>query len=281
MPIILLTTLTMTAFAANSVLARLALADGAVDPASYTFVRLGAGALMLSFLVLRGTGATVPSLLKGGNWVSAFALFAYAAAFSFSYVNLESGTGALILFAMVQATMIGWAIIKGDRPIALEWIGLVVAFGAFAWLVSPGLGAPNPIASMIMAVSGVAWGVYSIRGKASENPLASTAGNFVLAVPFALPVIMVAFSSLNATGLGLAVAVTSGAITSGLGYALWYRVLGRITQTQGAIVQLTVPVIAAFGGILFLGEAITWRMGTASVLILGGVALAIIAKAKR
>lgn len=281
MQIFLLTTATMIAFAANSVLARLALADGAIDPASYTGLRLLAGAVMLAALVLRGAGATVPTLLKGGNWFSALALFVYAAAFSTAYIILDAGTGALILFAMVQATMIGWAIYKGDRPIALEWVGLVVAFGAFAWLVTPGIGAPDPVASAMMAVSGIAWGIYSIRGKASANPLAATAGNFVLAVPFAVPVILLTISSLNVTPIGMVLAVISGAVTSGLGYALWYRVLGRITQTQGAIVQLTVPVIAAFGGVLLLGEAITVRLSLASIFILGGVALAIIAKAKR
>lgn len=271
----------MVAFAANSVLARLALFDGAIDPASYTAVRLAAGAVVLALLVLRGQAVALTAVPQQGNWLSAFALFAYAAAFSFSYINLDAGIGALILFAMVQATMIGWAIAKGDRPIALEWVGLVVAFGAFAWLVSPGLGAPDPVASAVMAVAGIAWGVYSIRGKASANPLAATAGNFVRAVPFAVPVLVVSLGALHASPGGIVLAVVSGAVTSGLGYALWYRVLGAITQTQGAIVQLTVPVIAAFGGVLLLGEAVTWRMAIASVLILGGVALAIIAKAKR
>ncbi|MGB7432214.1 MAG: DMT family transporter, partial [Ahrensia sp.] len=143
------------------------------------------------------------------------------------------------------------------------------------------LGAPNPVASAIMAVSGIAWGIYSIRGKASSNPLAATAGNFVLAVPFGAVLAALALPSLSVTGTGVLLALISGAVTSGLGYALWYRVLGRITQTQGAIVQLTVPVIAAFGGVVLLGEAITMRLSLASLFILGGVALAIVAKAKR
>lgn len=281
MQIFLLTTATMIAFAANSVLARLALADGAIDPASYTGIRLLTGALVLAALVLRGNDGTVGKLTASGNWFSALALFVYAAAFSASYIILDAGIGALILFAMVQATMISWAIYRGDRPIALEWVGLLIAFGAFAWLVSPGLGAPDPIASAMMAVSGIAWGIYSIRGKASANPLAATAGNFVFAVPFAIPIVLITWSSLNITTHGVVLAAISGAVTSGLGYALWYRVLGRITQTQGAIVQLTVPVIAAFGGVALLGEAITLRLSIASALILGGVALAIVAKAKR
>lgn len=271
----------MTAFAANSLLARLALGAGAIDAASYTFVRLASGALVLVALASLQKKSAIGAVVKKGHWMSALALFVYAAGFSYAYLVLETGMGALILFAMVQATMIGWGLYRGDRPLAFEWIGLIIAFGAFIWLVSPGLSAPDPIGTALMAAAGVAWGVYSLRGRGALDPLAATAGNFTISVPAALVVLVLAIGSLSAEPVGIVLAVISGALTSGLGYALWYRVLPQITATQGAIVQLTVPVIAAAGGVAFAGEPVTVRFAIASLLILGGVALAIIAKSKR
>lgn len=280
MPIALLTALTMTAFAANSILARLALAGGMADPASFTAIRLASGALVLVLLAMRTSGAGL-RVWTAGSGASAAALFVYAAGFSLSYLTLDTGLGALILFSMVQATMIGWAIVRGDRPVALEWAGLAVAFAAFVWLVSPGAGAPDPLAAGLMALAGLAWGIYSIRGRASADPLAATAGNFALALPLAALLVLASVTDLSISAGGIALAVASGAVASGLGYALWYRVLGLIRQTRAAIVQLTVPVIAALGGVVFAGEPLTFRMVLASTLILGGVALAISAKAKR
>ena len=277
----LLVTLTMTAFAANSLLARLALGAGAIDAASYTFVRLGAGALVLVALASVQKKAAVGTVLKNGHWMSAMALFVYAAGFSYAYLVLETGMGALILFAMVQATMIGWGLYRGDRPLVFEWMGLIIAFCAFIWLVSPGLSAPDPVGTFLMAAAGVAWGVYSLRGRGAVDPLAATAGNFALSLPAGLVVFVIAVGSVSADPFGIFLAVVSGALTSGLGYALWYRVLPQITATQAAIVQLTVPVIAAAGGVVFAGEPVTVRFAIASLLILGGVALAIIAKSKR
>ncbi|MFZ1814632.1 MAG: DMT family transporter [Rhizobiaceae bacterium] len=281
----LLTALTMIAFAANSVLARIALGGGLIDPAGYSLVRLASGALVLFALAMvsgnRRSSQPEGSNGLGGNWLSALALFAYAVFFSFSYVAIGAGIGALILFASVQGTMIGWGLYRGDRPSAAEWTGLIIAFGAFAWLVSPGLSAPDPLAATLMAIAGIAWGAYSVRGRGVVDPLGMTAGNFMRTVPMVLALAAIFLPSLGATAPGVALAFISGAITSGLGYALWYRVLRSLTGTQAAIVQLTVPVIAGIGGTLALSEAWTLRFVIASALILGGVAIAILAKAKR
>lgn len=278
----------MIAFAANSVLGRMAIGSGEsplIDPASYSAVRLIAGALMLTLLVaLTGSGSNRSPRLRSGSWISALALFGYAVAFSYAYVALETGIGALILFACVQATMIGWGLREGDRPSLLEWVGLATAFGAFVWLVSPGLSAPDPLAASLMALSGVAWGVYSLRGRGLADPLKATTDNFVRSVAFLLPLALVVIAAgfpVHANGPGVLLAALSGAITSGLGYALWYRVLKQIGATQGAIVQLTVPVIATVGGTLFLAEAWSLRLVVSSMLILGGVAMAILAKQRR
>lgn len=288
MPLLLLTSLTMIAFAANSVLGRMAIGSGEaalIDPASYSAVRLASGAVMLALLVaVTGTGASRSPRLQSGSWASALALFAYAVAFSYAYVALDTGVGALILFACVQATMIGRALMEGDRPSRLEWLGLLTAFGAFVWLVSPGLSAPDPLAAALMALSGIAWGVYSLRGRGLPDPLKATADNFMRSVAFIIPlfgVVLLARLPVHASAIGVMLALVSGAVTSGLGYALWYRVLRQIGATQGAIVQLTVPVIAAAGGSLLLAEGWTLRLVVSSVLILGGVAVAIIAKQRR
>ena len=288
MRLVLLTTLTMIAFAANSVLGRMAIGSGdtpLIDPASYSAVRLLSGALMLWALVtVTGNGGKGKALARSGSWGSAFALFAYATAFSYAYVALDTGTGALILFACVQATMIGWSLREGDRPSLLEWLGLLTAFGAFVWLVSPGLAAPDPVAAAAMALSGIAWGAYSLRGRNLADPLKATADNFLRSTTFVAPlaiVVLAAHLPVHASLRGLVLATLSGAVTSGLGYALWYRALRQIGAAQGAIVQLTVPVIAAIGGVLLLGENWTLRLILSSLLILGGVAVAILAKQQR
>ncbi|MEQ8480999.1 MAG: DMT family transporter [Hoeflea sp.] len=288
MGLFLITTLTMIAFAANSVLGRMAIGapgDPLIDPASYSAVRLISGAAMLMLLVAGTARRRVGgSPEHRGSWTSAFALFVYATAFSFAYVALAAGLGALILFACVQATMIGWSLKEGDRPSVTEWLGLVTAFGAFVWLVSPGLAAPDPLAAATMAVSGIAWGIYSLKGRDSPDPLQATAHNFLRSTVFLLPLGLIVAATalpLHITAAGALLAALSGAITSGLGYALWYRVLRQIGGTLGAIVQLTVPVIATFGGVVLLDEAWTLRLALSSVLILGGVAVAILAKQKR
>lgn len=273
---ILLTIVTLVAFAANSVLTRLALEGGTIDAASFTLIRIAAGVLMLA--PLAWTAGAGSAALRAGSWASAFALFAYAVAFSFAYLTLDAGTGALILFAAVQASMIGIGIVTGERPRAAEWLGLLTALGGLAYLVSPGLTAPAPEGAALMAIAGIAWGVYSIRGRGSAAPLAETAGNFIRALPFALAVATLAFGALEAETQGILLAVASGALASGLGYAIWYTALRGLTATTAAIVQLAVPVVAAFGGVGFIGEAITMRLAVAAIVILGGIAVAILGR---
>lgn len=281
MRIFILVSLAMIAFAGNSVFARLGLgSSSSVDPASYTLIRLISGAVVLTIFV-SWRNKSVSRITKDGNWISALALFGYASAFSYAYVVLETGMGALILFTCVQAGMIAWGIFKGDRPIVLEWIGLLIAFGAFVWLVSPGLQAPDPIAAFLMFISGISWAVYSTRGKTTKDALGATTGNFILSIPFALILLVVLLGQVNLDAYGVYMAIGSGILTSALGYAIWYMALPLISQTQAAIVQLTVPVIAGFGGVLFSSEALTLRFSISATLILGGVAIAILAKSKR
>ena len=269
-----LTALAMLAFASNSLLCRLALAHTTIDAASFTSIRLAAGAVMLWLLVRATRGAQVGS----GNWRSAFALFAYAAGFSFAYVNLPAATGALLLFGAVQATMIGHGLWAGERLRRLQLAGLVLALGGLVGLMLPGLSAPPLLGSLLMLGAGVAWGIYSLRGKSAGDPTRVTAGNFLRAVPIAAVLSLLMLGSATLDGAGVGYAVASGALASGLGYAIWYTALPALKSTSAATVQLSVPVIAALGGILFLGEALTLRLVLASVAILGGIALVILEK---
>lgn len=267
----LVTALAMTAFAANSVLARLAMATGEAGPWSFTLIRILSGAIVLTLLV------SPWRTIKSGSWVSALALFAYAAAFSIAYLSLATGTGALILFALVQITMIGWSLASGERLSPARWAGLALALAGLVWLLFPGLEAPPLSGALLMAGAGLAWGVYSLRGRGHANPTAQTAGNFLKAGAIAL---VVAGPALLLTGeampsiSGIGYALLSGAVTSGLGYAVWYYALRSLTASLAGISQLTVPAIAAAGGVLFLAEPVTFRFLAATVLILGGVALA-------
>ena len=266
-----LTTMAMTAFAGNSLLCRLALKNTGIDAASFTAIRLVSGALVL-WLVARQFRSTRSG---EGNWLSALALFAYAAAFSFAYVSLPTGTGALLLFGAVQATMIGYGIWAGERLRALQLAGLALALGGLSGLLLPGVSAPPLSGSALMISAGIAWGIYSLRGKSAGDPTRVTAGNFLRAAPVAIAlslcVLLVKGASLDAAGFGYAVA--SGALTSGIGYAIWYTALPALKATTAATVQLSVPVIAALGGIAFLGEPVTLRLLLASSAILGGIAL--------
>jgi drug/metabolite transporter (DMT)-like permease len=263
----------MIAFAGNSLLCRAALTQTTIDPASFTTIRLIAGALVL-WLVVRMKN---PHAGKG-NWLSACALFAYAAGFSFAYTRLSTATGALLLFSAVQTTMIGHGLWSGERLLKLQLIGLVLAFGGLVGLLLPGLSAPPLAGCVLMLSAGVAWGVYSLRGRGAGDPTQVTAGNFLRAVPIAaaLSLLMLPYTSLDNAGFWYAVA--SGALASGIGYAIWYTALPRLKATHAATVQLSVPVIAALAGIAFLGEPITLRLVLASVAILGGIALVIVEK---
>jgi len=269
--IFLLTSLAMIAFASNSLLCRLALKQTAIDPATFTFVRIFSGAIAL-WLV---TKMRRSSLNKSGNWASALALFAYAAAFSFAYVSLSAGTGALLLFGAVQATMILWGFHKGERLDLIQIFGLGVALTGLVVLVSPGLSAPSLIGSILMLGAGAAWGIYSVRGKVAGDAIAVTTGNFLRAVLFAVVVSLTLISRAHVSLAGIAYAIISGAITSGLGYVIWYTALSGLKATAAAAVQLSVPVLAAAGGILLLGEPVTLRYVFASIAVLGGIALVI------
>jgi drug/metabolite transporter (DMT)-like permease len=275
-----LTLLAMIAFAGNSLLCRLALKQTSIDAASFTFIRIfsGATALWLIIRIRRRLMVDRTAPLQAGNWPSALALFAYAAAFSFAYNSLSAGTGALLLFGAVQATMIVWGLRKGERLHAIQIAGLVVALSGLVVLLLPGLSAPPLSGSILMLGAGVAWGVYSLRGKAEKNPAGATAGNFLRAVPFAaiVSLILLPWARLDRPGIGYA--VLSGAIASGLGYVIWYTALSGLTATSAATVQLSVPVLAATGGILLLGEPITFRYLVASIAVLGGIALVVLEK---
>lgn len=272
--IILLTALAMLAFAGNSLLCRIALKQTSVDAASFTTIRLISGALMLGLVLRwRGRGA-----VAGGNWPSAFALFVYAAGFSFAYMRLPAATGALLLFGAVQATMIGYGVWRGERLLRLQLAGFVLALGGLVGLMLPGLAAPPLVSALLMLGAGLAWGIYSLRGKGAGDPTLVTAGNFLRAVPITAALSLLMVNELSLDRAGVEYAVLSGALTSGLGYVIWYQALPALKATQAAIVQLSVPVLAAVGGIVLLGEPISWRMVLASGAILGGIALVILEK---
>lgn len=269
--LLVLTALAILAFAGNSLLCRAALQHTPIDAASFTTIRLISGALTLWLLVQ----LTRRKATGRGSWPSAFALFAYAAAFSFAYVSLSAGTGALLLFGSVQTGMIGWGLVRGERFSALQWAGLLLALAGLVGLLLPGLSAPPLGAALLMVTAGLAWAVYSLRGKGAGDALRVTAGNFVRTVPVALAMSLLFMNSAQVDTAGALYAIASGAITSGIGYAIWYAALPHLKATSAATLQLSVPVIAAVGGILWLGEPLTLRLLLASAAILGGIALVI------
>jgi drug/metabolite transporter (DMT)-like permease len=275
----ILTLIAMIAFAGNSLLCRSALKQTEIDAASFTFIRIVSGAAALWFIAKMRKAAW----RKAGNWPSALALFAYAAAFSFAYVSLSAGTGALLLFGAVQATMILWGLRRGERLRVRQLAGLALALTGLVALLFPGLSAPSLSGSILMLGAGVAWGIYSLRGKAASDAMAATTGNFLRAVPLAavLSIALLPWAHIDRAGVGYA--VLSGAIASGLGYAIWYTALSdsmpvRLGSASAATVQLSVPVLAATGGILLLGEPITVRYLVTSIAVLGGIALVVIEK---
>lgn len=272
--IALLALLAMIAFAANSVLCRMAFRSGGIDAGSFTAIRVISGAAVLWLIVL---ARRVPQGLTG-NWSSACALFVYAAGFSFAYVTLPTAVGALILFGAVQATMIGYGLWSGERLRGMQAFGLTAAFAGLVALLLPGLSAPPPVSSALMLAAGVAWGVYSLRGKGSGNPTGVTAGNFLRAVPFAALLYAATATGASPDRAGVWYAVVSGGLASGVGYAIWYAALPGLKSTTAATIQLCVPVLAAAGGVVFLGETITLRLLLSSAGILGGVALVIMSK---
>jgi drug/metabolite transporter (DMT)-like permease len=261
----------MIAFAGNSLLCRAALKDTQIDAATFTTIRIVSGAVALWIIVRMRD----KSQAGGGTWLSAFWLFAYAAGFSFAYITLTAATGALLLFGAVQATMIGYGLWKGERLAALQWFGLTVAIAGLGVMLLPGASAPAPAGAALMIFAGISWGFYSLRGRGAGDPTRVTAGNFLRAAPMAILVSVAMMSHASINGAGVICAIASGAITSGVGYAIWYTALPALKATIAATVQLSVPVIAALGGVLLLGESLTLRLIACSAAILGGIAIVV------
>jgi len=273
----LLTALTLCFFAANSILTRVALRDGAMDGLAFALIRIAAGAAMLLFLLSRRADGR---RALAGDWPSALALVIYAAAFSVAYLSIPSGTGALILFGAVQVTMIGMGLIQGERPPWQEWGGVLVSMSGLLVFMLPGLQRPPLAGSVLMLAAGMAWAAYSLRGRGNRDPLAATAGNFVRGLPLALlPWLL--FGSIEVHPIGVLCALASGALASGLGYALWYTVLPALTALRASLVQLAAPLLVTVFGVLFLDELLTLRLIVGSALILGGLALATLYRARR
>ena len=274
------TVLAMLAFAANSLLCRLALQQQSIDAASFGSVRLLSGALVLWAIV---RWRADPAINPRSDWLAATMLWVYVAAFSFAYITLPAGSGALILFGAVQLTMFTAGLATGERFTLLAWGGFVLAVGGLLYLVSPGLAAPPLLGTLLMAAAGIAWGVYSLRGRGAGDPVTATAGNFMRAAPLALMVSALSFAFVgapHANASGVTLAIASGAITSGLGYVIWYAALPQLTSLRAATVQLSVPPLAALGGVVLLSEALSMRLILASAAILGGIALVLASRAR-
>ncbi len=273
-PIILAKTVSYTlfalvAFAANSVLCRMALGESTIDASSFTVLRLLSGIVLL-MVVLKLT-ADKESTSAKGSWVSALMLFIYVIAFSFAYISLDTGTGALVLFGAVQITMILISVISGNRLHISEWLGVLIAFTGFVYLVLPRVTTPSFLGFVLMTAAGIAWGIYTLRGRSSMYPLGDTAFNFARTTPLVIALALIAIPTIQLSSEGIILAVMSGTVASGIGYTVWYIALGGLSATEAAVVQLSVPVIAAIGGILFVSEAITVRLVFAAVMILGGI----------
>ncbi len=274
----ILTALAMMAFAANSVLCRLALGEGHIDAATFATVRVVSGALALAAIVLYREKGRVT---RDADWRAALALFVYMAFFSFAYLSLGAGTGALILFGAVQLTMFIVALRSGEPFTLVAWVGLLMAMAGLVYLVSPGVTAPEPIGALLMAIAGIAWGVYCLLGRKAADPTRATAWNFLLSVPLVLVTSLVFMQQFHATSFGIALAIASGVVASGIGYVIWYAALRGLAATSAATVQLSVPVIAAIGGVLLLSEDVTLRLLVASIATLGGVAIVLAQKTAR
>jgi drug/metabolite transporter (DMT)-like permease len=274
--IVLYTAFALVAFALNSVLCRLALQTGEIDAVGFTLIRLLSGAAAL--LAINYFASRNENKKGRGNWISAFFLFAYAICFSLAYVSLTTATGALILFSSVQFTMIAVGLFRGERPGAMEWTGLFLALSGLVWLVFPGLSSPPIVGSVLMVSAGASWGVFTLRGRGSEDAIAEMSGNFLRAVPMIILVSLPFLFQLKISSNGALYATLSGVVTSGIGYSIWYSVLKHHTATRAAIMQLIVPALAAFGGTVILSEAVSLRLVLASALILCGIGLAVLVR---
>jgi drug/metabolite transporter (DMT)-like permease len=276
---IALTLLALVAFASNSLLTRLALGSHQLDAATFTALRLASGAAMLAALVLARSRSW--TALRGAGVAGPIALFVYAAPFSFAYLRIGAAVGALVLFGVVQLTMIGYGISRGERLTPAMWLGLVLAAGGLLALTLPAVARPDPLGVALMAVAGVAWAVYTVVGRGTTDPLVANARNFVWSTPLAVLLVAIARGPVQTTARGIVLALLSGAVTSGLGYAIWYRALPRLTVTQAAVAQLSVPVIAAVGAALTLGEKLSARLILAGLAVLTGVGLVLGARSRR
>ena len=270
--LVLITTLAMLAFAANSLLCRVALRDTTIDAASFTAIRLASGAAVLALIVrARGSRPT-----EAGSWAAAACLFGYAAFFSFAYRQLSAATGAILLFGAVQISMLSWALATGERLRRLQIVGLLVAAGGLVYMLLPGLSAPPLLGAAFMIAAGVSWTGYSMLGRGMKDPVKATAGNFLRTVPLAAALLLTQQAGTSIDPTGALYAAISGAITSGLGYVLWYAALPALTATSAAVIQLSVPAIAALGGVVLLAEPLSSRLAIASATIMGGIALTIL-----
>lgn len=272
----ILTGLALIAFAANSVLCRLALGNEVIDAASFTVIRLLSGAIVL-FLIIRFTQKKT-ELFTNGSWIASLMLFLYAITFSYAYISLDTGTGALILFGSVQITMILLSLISGTRLHYTEWAGVIIAFTGFVYLILPGVSTPPTVGFLLMAAAGVAWGIYTLKGRDSQNPLMDTANNFFRTLPLVILLTIITISDANYSSEGVLLALLSGGITSGIGYTIWYIALGGLSATQAAVLQLLVPVIAALGGVIFVSETITVRLTISAAMVLGGILMVVLGK---
>lgn len=270
------TALALIAFAANSVLCRLALGEETIDAASFTVIRLLSGALVL--LAILAFSNDKEASASRGSWSASLMLFVYAVAFSFAYISLDTGTGALILFGSVQITMILLSLVSGNRLHLSEWVGVIIAFTGFVYLVLPEVTSPSVIGFLLMIAAGIAWGMYTLKGRGSGHPLKDTAYNFLRTIPLVIILLVITIQDAHYSAAGVLLAVLSGGIASGIGYTIWYIALGGLSTTQAAVVQLSVPVIAAFGGVLFVSEAITARLTLSASMILGGILLVVLGR---
>lgn len=270
------TALALIAFAANSVLCRLALGEETIDAASFTVIRLLSGALVL--LAILAFSNDKEASASSGSWTASLMLFVYAVAFSFAYISLDTGTGALILFGSVQITMILLSLVSGNRLHLSEWVGVIIAFTGFVYLVLPEVSSPSVMGFLLMTAAGIAWGMYTLKGRGSDHPLKDTAYNFFRTIPLVIILLVITIQDAHYSAAGVLLAVLSGGIASGIGYTIWYIALGGLSTTQAAVVQLSVPVIAAFGGVLFVSEAITARLTLSALMILGGILLVVLGR---
>jgi len=270
--LILITTLAMLAFAANSLLCRVALRDTTIDAASFTAIRLASGAAVLALIVRARHGRP----MEAGSWAAAACLFGYAAFFSFAYRHLSAATGAILLFGAVQISMLSWGFFTGERLRRLQVAGLLAAVGGLVYMLLPGLSAPPLLGAALMIASGISWAGYSLLGRGTKDPVKATAGNFLRTVPLAALLFLTQQAGTSVDHTGALYAVVSGAITSGLGYVLWYAALPALTATSAAVIQLSVPAIAALGGVVLLAEPLSSRLVIASATIMGGIALTIL-----